>query len=154
VIFPRPINIVINNSYCLHIGLSFPSCLSMTSRDSDQIEDRLPRRITTTNSLHLESDVKNLRGSLPNTLLAIVIIAFFLGGVFCISFLTVAFGNFEKYWWCTRQLAFFLCAWSLFHWAEFAVTAGWNLERCNVDCKPIFRSTSFLDPISYSFSTE
>lgn len=134
--------------------LHLPSCLSMASRDSDKIEGRPPRCTVTPNPLHLELDVKNLRGSLPNTLLAVVIIAFFLGGIFCVSFLTVAFGNFEKYWWFTRQLAFFLCAWSLFHWAEFAVTAGWNLERCNVDCEPIFRTTSFPDPISYSLFTE
>ncbi|KAL9712868.1 farnesyl cysteine-carboxyl methyltransferase [Leucoagaricus gongylophorus] len=105
----------------------------MTSEDSDQIEGHLRRRVAALNPLHLESDATNLRGSLPNTILAVVIIAFFLGGIFCVSFLKVIFGGFEKYWWFTRQLAFFLCAWSFFHWAEFAVTAGWNLGRCNID---------------------
>lgn len=38
-----------------------------------------------------------------------------------------------SYWWCTRQLGFFLAAWSAFHWGEFAVTAGWNREKCSVD---------------------
>ena len=37
----------------------------------------------------------------------------------------------------TYQLRFFIAAWSFFHWAEFAVTAGWNFEKCSVDCMPL-----------------
>lgn len=133
--------LVTHNSYCPHKSICLrphPPYSLMTSEDSDQIEGHLRRRVGALDPLHLESDATNLRGSLPNTILAVVIIAFFLGGIFCVSFLKVTFGGFEKYWWFTRQLAFFLCAWSFFHWAEFAVTAGWNLGRCNIDCEPVF----------------
>jgi len=30
-------------------------------------------------------------------------------------------------------LGFFGAAWAGFHWGEFAVTAGWNLDKCSVD---------------------
>lgn len=33
------------------------------------------------------------------------------------------------------QLPLFLAAWAFFHWAEFAVTAGWNREKCSTSCK-------------------
>ncbi|KAF5363925.1 hypothetical protein D9756_000475 [Leucocoprinus leucothites] len=105
----------------------------MASEDLDQIEERLRQRIAAQNSLNLKSDAADLRGSLPNTPLAVAIIAFALGGLFGVSFLVFVFGGFEGYWWSTYQLAFFFCAWSFFHWAEFAVTAGWNLEKCNID---------------------
>ncbi|KNZ81540.1 Protein-S-isoprenylcysteine O-methyltransferase [Termitomyces sp. J132] len=39
-------------------------------------------------------------------------------------------GGFDRYWWSTAQLGFFIAAWAGFHWGEFAVTAGWNLEKC------------------------
>ncbi|KIM29520.1 hypothetical protein M408DRAFT_8173 [Serendipita vermifera MAFF 305830] len=29
------------------------------------------------------------------------------------------------------QLPFFFAAWAFFHWAEFAVTAGWNRDKCS-----------------------
>jgi protein-S-isoprenylcysteine O-methyltransferase len=107
----------------------------MSSEDLDQIEERLRQRLAAQNSLHLNSDAADLRGSLPNTLLAVASIAFALGGLFSVSLLSFILGGSEKYWWSTYQLAFFFCAWSLFHWAEFAVTAGWNLKKCNIDCK-------------------
>jgi protein-S-isoprenylcysteine O-methyltransferase len=44
-------------------------------------------------------------------------------------------GDFGGCWWATPQLGFFIAAWSGFHWGEFAVTAGWNLEKCSVDCE-------------------
>lgn len=106
----------------------------MASDDLDSIEERLRHRVAARHPLHLKSEAADLRGSLPNTPLAVATIAFALGGLFCVSFLTFVFGGFERYWWSTYQLAFFLAAWSFFHWAEFAVTAGWNLEKCNIDC--------------------
>ncbi|KXN86427.1 Protein-S-isoprenylcysteine O-methyltransferase [Leucoagaricus sp. SymC.cos] len=105
----------------------------MASEDLDQLEKRLRQRHTAPNPLHLKSEAADLRGSLPNTPLAVAAIAFVLGGLFAVSFLTFILGGFERVWWSTYQLAFFFCAWSFFHWAEFAVTAGWNLEKCNID---------------------
>jgi protein-S-isoprenylcysteine O-methyltransferase len=113
----------------------------MASEDLDLIEERLRQRQTVQNSLHLKSEAADLRGSLPNTPFTVATIAFILGGVFTVSFLTFTFGGFNEYWWTTYQLAFFLAAWSFFHWAEFAVTAGWNLEKCNIDCEKIYLSS-------------
>ncbi|KAJ3568606.1 hypothetical protein NP233_g5603 [Leucocoprinus birnbaumii] len=104
----------------------------MTSEDLDRIEERLRQRIAAERTSHLNSDVADLRGGLPNTPLAVVTIAFALGCLFSVSFLIFLLGGLD-YWWTTYQLAFFLCVWSFFHWAEFAVTAGWNLEKCNID---------------------
>jgi len=46
-----------------------------------------------------------------------------------LTFLRGGFGS----WWNSYQLGFFVAAWSGFHWGEFAVTAGWNLEKCSID---------------------
>jgi len=32
------------------------------------------------------------------------------------------------------QFPFFIAAYAFFHWAEFAVTAGWNREKCSTQC--------------------
>jgi protein-S-isoprenylcysteine O-methyltransferase len=72
--------------------------------------------------------------NIPNTPLAVATIAFLLGAVCALGFLTFVVGGFSSYWWSTYQLGFFVAAWAAFHWAEFAVTAGWNLEKCSVDC--------------------
>jgi protein-S-isoprenylcysteine O-methyltransferase len=72
-------------------------------------------------------------GSIPNTTLSVALLAFLLGGTFSLGILTFAVGGFAP-WWATYQLGFFAAAWSLFHWGEFAVTAGWNFEKCSVDC--------------------
>lgn len=106
----------------------------MASDDSDSIEQRLRQRAAARNPLHLKSEPANLRGGLPNTLTAVATIAFALGGLCGTSLLIFAAGGSERYWWSTYQLAFFLAAWSFFHWAEFAVTAGWNSEKCSIDC--------------------
>lgn len=73
-------------------------------------------------------------GSIPNTPLAASTISFLLGAAFSpalISFILGAFGFFSYPYY---QLGFFAAAWTAFHWGEFAVTAGWNLEKCSVDC--------------------
>ncbi|EIN10426.1 ICMT-domain-containing protein [Punctularia strigosozonata HHB-11173 SS5] len=72
-------------------------------------------------------------GTIPNTLLAVVSIAFALGGVFSIGAIMFLSGGFDDFWWSTYQLGFFVAAWSAFHWGEFAVTAGWNADKCSVD---------------------
>ncbi|KAF8621638.1 hypothetical protein AX15_007656 [Amanita polypyramis BW_CC] len=72
-------------------------------------------------------------GNIPNTPMAVATIAFLLGAIFALGALTFAVGGFTSTWWSTYQLGFFAAAWATFHWAEFAVTAGWNLEKCSVD---------------------
>ncbi|KAF9076753.1 Isoprenylcysteine carboxyl methyltransferase family-domain-containing protein [Rhodocollybia butyracea] len=73
-----------------------------------------------------------MAGNLPNTPLAAAIIAFLLGSVFCFG-LAIFLGQISLYWWTTYQLGFFIAAWSAFHFGEFAVTAGWNLEKCSIE---------------------
>ena len=72
-------------------------------------------------------------GGLPNTPLTASIISFVLGCTFSLGVLTFFRGGFGS-WWNSYQLGFFVAAWSGFHWGEFAVTAGWNLEKCSIDC--------------------
>ncbi|KAK0490876.1 Isoprenylcysteine carboxyl methyltransferase family-domain-containing protein [Armillaria novae-zelandiae] len=63
----------------------------------------------------IPNDIKP-NGRIPNTPLAASTISFLLGSLFSLGVLTFA-----------------AAAWSAFHWGEFAVTAGWNLEKCSVD---------------------
>ncbi|TFK55981.1 ICMT-domain-containing protein [Heliocybe sulcata] len=72
-------------------------------------------------------------GTIPNTPLAVSTISFLLGSVFSLGLLAFLLGGFPHLWWCTYQLGFFIAAWSAFHWGEFAVTAGWNKDKCSVD---------------------
>jgi len=72
-------------------------------------------------------------GHIPNTLLTISAISFSLGSIFALSTLLFCIGGYAKLWWATYQLGFFVAAWSVFHWGEFAVTAGWNTQKCSVD---------------------
>lgn len=74
-------------------------------------------------------------GTLPNTLLAVAFISFVLGWIFTIGSIIFLAGGLHYFWWSTYQLGFFVAAWSAFHWGEFAVTAGWNREKCSVDCE-------------------
>ncbi|KAF7793667.1 hypothetical protein EIP86_004782 [Pleurotus ostreatoroseus] len=71
-------------------------------------------------------------GRIPNTPLAASTISFLLGCIFSLSLYTFISGG-GSYWWSTYQLGFYLASWSAFHWGEFAVTAGWNREKCSVD---------------------
>jgi len=72
-------------------------------------------------------------GNIPNTPLASATISFLLGNVFIFGVYTAVndFQNTARL--LTYQLGFFIAAWAFFHWAEFAVTAGWNFEKCSVD---------------------
>ena len=76
-------------------------------------------------------------GGIPNTPLAASSISFLLGGLFALGFSLFLQGGLLSPWWATYQFGFFVAAWSAFHWGEFAVTAGWNLEKCSVDCKHV-----------------
>ena len=64
-------------------------------------------------------------------------ISFVLGIIFALGSLAFVIGGFGKVWWATYQLGFFMAAWAAFHFGEFALTAGWNTEKCTVDCKSI-----------------
>lgn len=81
--------------------------------------------------------VGQAHGTIPNTPLVVSLISFLLGSLFALGFTVFILGG-GVWWWATYQLGFFLAAWSAFHWGEFAVTAGWNLEKCSVDCKRSF----------------
>ncbi|KAG8930563.1 hypothetical protein FRC02_004026 [Tulasnella sp. 418] len=72
-------------------------------------------------------------GTLPNTPLASSLIAFLLGSTFSLGALLWLAGGIEDSWWAKYQLGFYIAAWAGFHWGEFAVTAGWNLEKCSID---------------------
>ncbi|KAF9226568.1 ICMT-domain-containing protein [Gyrodon lividus] len=72
-------------------------------------------------------------GNIPNTPLAASTISFLLGALFALGMALFLQGGLMAPWWATYQLGFFIAAWSGFHWGEFAVTAGWNLEKCSVD---------------------
>jgi protein-S-isoprenylcysteine O-methyltransferase len=74
-------------------------------------------------------------GNIPNTPAAVSTISFILGTIFSFGFLLFVTNVFDGSWWTTPQLGFFISAWSAFHWGEFVVTAGWNLEKCSVDCE-------------------
>lgn len=82
----------------------------------------------------IPNDIKP-NGRIPNTPLAASTISFLLGSLFSLGVFTFVVGGYESYWWSTYQLGLFVAAWSAFHWGEFAVTAGWNLEKCSVDCE-------------------
>ncbi|KAF8663466.1 hypothetical protein AX16_001035 [Volvariella volvacea WC 439] len=84
-------------------------------------------------SLQTLPSVNRSKGNIPNTPLAASTISFLLGSVFSLGLYTFLIGGLNGSWWGTYQLGFFVAAWAAFHWAEFAVTAGWNLEKCSVD---------------------
>lgn len=86
----------------------------------------------------------------PNTPLAASTTSFLLGSLFSLGswFVISRSGIFSAIYtgdWQSIafnqplvQLSLFLSAWAFFHWAEFAVTAGWNREKCSSSCKPRF----------------
>jgi protein-S-isoprenylcysteine O-methyltransferase len=110
----------------------------------DNFDERLAERgarlhsNTTTNTANTTpkltlSNVKPAyihQGALPNTLCTVSTLSALLGAGFAFSLATLLLGTRE--WW---HLSFFFASWCFFHWAEFAVTAGWNEEKCSVDCE-------------------
>ncbi|KAG9015027.1 hypothetical protein FRB94_007099 [Tulasnella sp. JGI-2019a] len=70
---------------------------------------------------------------LPNTPLASSLVAFLLGCTFSLGVVLFLVGGIDGSWWAKYQLGFFVASWAAFHWAEFAVTAGWNREKVNID---------------------
>lgn len=115
------------------------SCLS-PSIPSTMSSDNLPETVglrAKMNSNPLETNpVTNIpHGNIPNTPLASATIAFLLGGTCMFGLYTALSDISATAHWLTYQLGFFVAAWSFFHWAEFATTAGWNFEKCSVDCE-------------------
>ncbi|KIM46080.1 hypothetical protein M413DRAFT_23865 [Hebeloma cylindrosporum] len=72
-------------------------------------------------------------GNIPNTPLASSTISFLLGSAFLFGVYTAVNDISGTARLLTYQLGCFIAAWAFFHWAEFAVTAGWNFEKCSVD---------------------
>ncbi|KAH9853545.1 protein-s-isoprenylcysteine O-methyltransferase [Lenzites betulinus] len=109
---------------------------STTSVEVDGLEERIRQRAAAKanplDTVPVQADHQP-RGFIPNTPLSVSLISFLLGSLFAFGLLLFATNGFGKYWWSTSQLGFFLAAWSAFHWGEFAVTAGWNREKCSVD---------------------
>lgn len=111
-------------------------------------EDVLRRRGTPTSQSLLETkpipSVSKTGNCIPNTPLAASTISFLLGCLFTVGVAILISGR-------LYQLGFYLAAWSAFHWGEFAVTAGWNREKCSVDCEycSLFSQTMFIGYFSF-----
>ncbi|THV08453.1 ICMT-domain-containing protein [Dendrothele bispora CBS 962.96] len=105
------------------------------SDNVDGLDRRLNQREAMLRHPLHTAPIANVRtnGNIPNTPLTASLISFLLGGVFSMGLLLFLMGGVISHWWATYQLGFFIAAWSGFHWGEFAVTAGWNLEKCSVD---------------------
>lgn len=120
---------------------SWPSVYNSLMRsdtDTDGFDERLRHR-TMAKSHPLDTIPTDTslrpRGAIPNTPLAVSAVSFLLGSIFALGFLTFAVGGFQRFWWSTYELGFFVASWAVFHWGEFAVTAGWNKDKCSVDCE-------------------
>ncbi|KAI0092730.1 protein-s-isoprenylcysteine O-methyltransferase [Irpex rosettiformis] len=103
---------------------------------SEGPEDILRRRGTAQQKSTLETQpstvVRSESSKIPNTPLAASIISFSLGALFILGVLMFSNRGLQSGI-VTWQLGFFVAAWAAFHWGEFAVTAGWNREKCSVD---------------------
>jgi hypothetical protein len=120
----------------------------------DGFEERLCQREMIKNPLStIPTDrVHQPRGNIPNTPLAASTISFLLGSIFSPAFLAFIAGALGILPWSYYQLGFFIAGWAGFHWGEFAVTAGWNLEKCSVDCEINFNLVrEFCSPRWRSF---
>lgn len=154
---PATCPIVYNHehAHCTFISLFFPMS-STTSVEVDGLEERIRQRAAAKanplDTVPVQADHQP-RGFIPNTPLSVSLISFLLGSLFAFGLLLFATNGFGRYWWSTSQLGFFLAAWSAFHWGEFAVTAGWNREKCSVDCELAYQETySFILTLALSIS--
>ena len=117
--------------------------MSTTKDVEDSLEHKIRQReAAATNGQQHPLELRPIRnpharpaGVIPNTPLSVATISFLLGITFALGFLTFVVGGFQRFWWSTYQFGFYMAAWAFFHWGEFAVTAGWNLEKCSVDCE-------------------
>jgi protein-S-isoprenylcysteine O-methyltransferase len=116
----------------------------MTTPDTvvqDALEDKLRRRMT---SMQPDDTFTlnpprggDFEGYIPNTLLSVAVVSFVLGSVFMWGLNTLITGTSGSFWWTTPQLGFFVASWAVFHFGEFATTAGWNRHVCSIDCELI-----------------
>ena len=97
------------------------------------MDEKFKQNESTKNPLETNPLIHIAHGKIPNTPLASSTISFLLGGLFALGIYTFLFKP-SACWWMTYQLGYFVASWAFFHWAEFAVTAGWNSEKCSVDC--------------------
>ncbi|KAB5596273.1 Protein-S-isoprenylcysteine O-methyltransferase [Ceratobasidium theobromae] len=116
---------------------------SNSSPPSESLLPSVPRR--TTNGFFMPDPPRNPletvptqahespHGNIPNTPLSVATVAAGLAIVFTLGAGLFISGGVTGSWWATYHLGFFMAAWSFFHWAEFAVTAGWNREKLSVD---------------------
>lgn len=103
---------------------------------STDLENRIRQRMKSSrNPLETIPDINQPRGLIPNSPAASAIIAFCLGGVFSFGLYTATIGVSSGLIQVPYRLGLYITAWAFFHWAEFTVTALWNLEKCSVDCK-------------------
>lgn len=106
---------------------------------ADGLEDRIRQHAAAAESPLELKPIRNLHarpsGRIPNTPMAVSVISALMGVVFALGGLIFFAGGFQRYWWATYQLGFYVASWAFFHWAEFAITAGWNREKCSVDCR-------------------
>ncbi|OCF57985.1 protein-S-isoprenylcysteine O-methyltransferase [Kwoniella mangroviensis CBS 10435] len=92
-----------------------------------------------------KTDQYNARGTLPNTLLAVAVIATVLGAIVGSSLslasrrvLDLLAGS-----WARPQLGIYLAAVSTFHLLEFYTTAGWNPLKVSVDAFLLNNTTQY-----------
>lgn len=106
-----------------------------SANDIDVLEERLRQRVQQkqypleTKPLHVKP-----QGSIPNTPLSSATIAFILGMIFGGGLYVTAKDIISWPISIPYQFGVYIASWAFFHWAEFAVTAGWNLEKCTIDC--------------------
>jgi len=106
-----------------------------TTSDNGLLESEFQRRIQASRNVLETIPVTNQhQGSIPNTPAASAAIAFCLGGLFSLGLYTAVAEPFSGLR-IPCQLSIYLAAWAFFHWAEFFVTATWNMSKCSVDCK-------------------
>ena len=91
-----------------------------------------------------------LRGSLPNTPLAVSVISALLGGLAVGSLALAsqpvlrAIGAYE-WGWARPQLGLYGTAMGAYHLWEFWTTAGWNPQKLSVDGEPLPTPFEVLD---------
>jgi protein-S-isoprenylcysteine O-methyltransferase len=125
---------------------------AVASANSNDFEQRIrERELLRSGPLETIPDPRSAKpnGDIPNTPLAVSTISFLLGSTFALGLLTFLGGGFRSFWFTTYQLGFFVASWSVFHWGEFAVTAGWNREKVSVDCTHSY--FWYLYPLTKSF---
>lgn len=114
------------------------------------LEDRAQQRVRPLpNALETIPSANHHRGKIPNTPAASAVTAFCLGGLFSFGLYTAVLDINSRPLHVPYQLGLYLAAWAFFHWAEFTVTAAWNLEKCSIDCASC--SNHFLPMLIRSF---